>query len=178
VQSFSTILLPSHLTSCTASKPILYSGLAVGHHYTEIKSSIFPLLNLCSCCVACPVSDFRSFSTNIFFTGWGFQPHAQPPTWRTRVSLFVWVITFDLSGKWYHTNSVTTASTAIRIIWPHKHHHYVKVGIPSVGWNSYKNVSIVQNTQNKQLRFRTVFGWNHSHEEGTNGKRLCKCCLY
>jgi len=37
-------------------------------------------------------------STNIFFMGWGCQPHAQPPTWRTRISLFVWVITFDLTG--------------------------------------------------------------------------------
>jgi hypothetical protein len=25
-------------------------------------------------------------------------PQAKPPTWRTRVSLFVWVITLDLSG--------------------------------------------------------------------------------
>jgi hypothetical protein len=30
--------------------------------------------------------------------GWGCQPHVQTPTWRTRVSLFVWIITFDLSG--------------------------------------------------------------------------------
>jgi hypothetical protein len=29
-------------------------------------------------------------------TGWGCQPQAQPPTWRTRVSVFVRVITFDL----------------------------------------------------------------------------------
>lgn len=29
------------------------------------------------------VSNFRSFSTNIFFIGWGCQPHAQHPTWRT-----------------------------------------------------------------------------------------------
>jgi hypothetical protein len=38
------------------------------------------------------------FSEHRFFPGWGRYPHAQPPTWRTRVSLFVWVITFDLSG--------------------------------------------------------------------------------
>jgi hypothetical protein len=32
------------------------------------------------------------------FTGWGRQPHAKPPTWRARVFLSVWIITFDLSG--------------------------------------------------------------------------------
>jgi hypothetical protein len=61
------------------------------------------------------------------------QPHHQPPTWRTRVPLLVWVTTFDLSGTWCHSSSITTASTALRIIWPHKPHHYVKVEIPSVG---------------------------------------------
>jgi len=30
--------------------------------------------------------------------GWGCEPHAQPPTWRTSVFLLVWVIIFDLSG--------------------------------------------------------------------------------
>jgi hypothetical protein len=35
------------------------------------------------------------FGTNYFY---GVGLSAQPPTWRTRVSLFVWVITLDLSG--------------------------------------------------------------------------------
>jgi hypothetical protein len=39
-------------------------------------------------------------------------PH--PPTSRTRISLFVWVITFDLSGTGDHTSSYTTASIALR----------------------------------------------------------------
>jgi len=39
------------------------------------------------------VFNFRRFSRNIFFIGWGCQPHSQTPTWRTRVFLFVWVIT-------------------------------------------------------------------------------------
>jgi len=39
------------------------------------------------------VPNFRSFSTNTFFMGWCCQPHTQPPTWRTSVSLFVSVIT-------------------------------------------------------------------------------------
>jgi hypothetical protein len=34
---------------------------------------------------------------NIFvFTGLGCQPNAQPPTWRTRVSLLDWNLTLDL----------------------------------------------------------------------------------
>jgi len=31
--------------------------------------------------------------------------------------------------------------------------------------------------QNKTLHFRSIFRWNCSPEEGTNGKHLCKCCL-
>jgi hypothetical protein len=46
------------------------------------------------------------FPNNKFFTVWGCQPHAKPPTWRTRVSLFVWVITLDLSGMVGPTSSL------------------------------------------------------------------------
>jgi hypothetical protein len=46
------------------------------------------------------------------FTEWGHQP----PTWRARVSLFVWIITFDLSGMGDPTSSYTTAGIALRII--------------------------------------------------------------
>jgi hypothetical protein len=65
-----------------------------------------------------PVSNFRSFSTEHFFMGWGCQPHTQPPTWRTRVSLFVWVITSDLSGMGCSISSYGNASIALRIVWP------------------------------------------------------------
>jgi hypothetical protein len=75
------------------------------------------------------------FSQRVFFMGWGCQPHAQPPTWRTRVSLLVWAITFDLSGKGNPTSRYATAGTAFRIIWPRKPRHYVKVETPS-GWTS------------------------------------------
>ena len=37
---------------------------------------------------------------------WGCQPYAQPPTWRTRISLLVWVITLDLSGMGGPTISI------------------------------------------------------------------------
>jgi hypothetical protein len=35
----------------------------------------------------------------------GLLAHAKPPTWRTSVSLFVWVITLDLSGMGGPTSS-------------------------------------------------------------------------
>jgi len=44
------------------------------------------------------------------------QPHAQPSTWGARVSLFVWVITFDLSGIGGPTSSYRIASIPLRII--------------------------------------------------------------
>ena len=47
-----------------------------------------------------------TFVTVSFFTGWGCYPHANPPTWRTRVSVFVWVITFDMSGMEGPTTSI------------------------------------------------------------------------
>jgi hypothetical protein len=36
------------------------------------------------------------FRNKLIFYGVGLS--AQPPTWRTRVSLFVWIIPLDLSG--------------------------------------------------------------------------------
>jgi hypothetical protein len=39
--------------------------------------------------------------------------HAQPPTWRTRVSLFVWLLPLDLSGMGDSTSSYATAGIAL-----------------------------------------------------------------
>jgi hypothetical protein len=50
------------------------------------------------------------------FTGWGRQPHAQPPTWMAMVSIFVWIITFDLSGMGDPTSSYATDGIALRIV--------------------------------------------------------------
>jgi hypothetical protein len=66
-------------------------------------------------------------------TGWGRQPHAQSPTWRASVSPFIWIITFDLSGMSDPTSSYATAGIPLRIIWPRKPHHCVRVGIPTGG---------------------------------------------
>jgi hypothetical protein len=57
---------------------------------------------------------------------------AQPPTWRIRVSFFVWVIIFDLSGMGGPASGYATAGIALRIIWLRKPHHYDKVEIPSL----------------------------------------------
>ena len=161
--------LPSHLTSCAANKSIIYSCItSIGFCSVPILyidstfhiSTSWSLFMLCCLCF-CPVSNFRGFSTNTSFTGWECQPHAQPPTWRTRVSLFVQVITFDLSGTWYHTSSVTTASKALGIIWPRKPHHYVKVGC-----NSYKN-----------FRFLWLCFMNIRWRERTNKMQLIRCLL-
>jgi hypothetical protein len=51
-----------------------------------------------------------------FFKVRGRQPLAQPPTWRSRVCLLVWIIPFDLSGMGGPTGSYATAGIALRVI--------------------------------------------------------------
>jgi hypothetical protein len=52
----------------------------------------------------------RSFSTKHFlWAGVGLSALCQTPNHRARVSLFVWVITFDMSGMGCSTNSYATA---------------------------------------------------------------------
>jgi hypothetical protein len=69
------------------------------------------------------------FETNPSFTEWG-QPHAQPPTWRTRVSIFC----LGHHGVQHGSPcSYATAGIDLRILSPRKPRHYVKVGIPSAG---------------------------------------------
>jgi hypothetical protein len=50
------------------------------------------------------------FETLIFFTVRGHQTLAQSPTWRTRVSLLVWIIPFDLSCMGGPTSSYLTTA--------------------------------------------------------------------
>jgi hypothetical protein len=49
------------------------------------------------------------------------------------MSLFVWAITFDISGWGDPASSYATAGLALRIIWPYNPHHYVKVEASSGG---------------------------------------------
>ena len=74
-----------------------------------LTSKIFP--SLCLGFLACV----------FFFPGWwGAGPSTQPQTWRTSVSVFVWVLSFNLSGKGDPTSSYTSASIALWIIAPRK----------------------------------------------------------
>ena len=133
---FSALLLhPLIPSSCNASLWTTSAHLALGHvrtfHVPKINS--FSLQPGC-CLFVKPIRGIWGFLNANSFPWWGHHPHAQPPTWRrTRVSLFVWVITFDLSGLGDPASSYATASLALRIIWPHKPHHYVKVGTCSGG---------------------------------------------
>jgi hypothetical protein len=56
-----------------------------------------------------------------------------PPTWRTRVSLFVWLLPLDLSGMGDTTSRYATAAIALRISGALKPNHHDKVETPSVG---------------------------------------------
>jgi hypothetical protein len=71
----------------------------------------------------------KSFSTVKAFYGVGPSTSRPTPTWRARVSVSVWIITFDMSGMGDLTSSYATASIALRIVSPRKPHHYVKVRI-------------------------------------------------
>jgi len=73
------------------------------------------------------------FCQDVSLNRCGCQPHTQPSTWRTRVSLLDWVITCHVSDMGGSASSCVTSGIALRNIWPHKPYHYIKVGIPSVG---------------------------------------------
>jgi hypothetical protein len=72
------------------------------------------------------------------FTGWGRQPHAQPSTLRTRVSLLVWHLPRNLSGTGDPTSSYAAAGIALEFIGAHKPPHpatecFRQCGDPSRG---------------------------------------------
>jgi hypothetical protein len=73
------------------------------------------------------------FLNNLVFMVRGCQSHAQPPTRRTRVSLFVWLLALDLSGMGDPTSSYATVGIALRVSGALKPHHHDKVETPSVG---------------------------------------------
>jgi hypothetical protein len=58
---------------------------------------------------------------------------ASRPIWRTRVSLFVWLLPLDLSGMGDPASNYATAGIALRVSGALKPHHHEKVEIPSVG---------------------------------------------
>jgi hypothetical protein len=68
---------------------------------------------------------YRLFNKFVF-TGLGCQPNAEPPTWRTRVSLLVWNLTLDLSGLGDPASSYATAGIALEITGARKPHRQDK----------------------------------------------------
>jgi hypothetical protein len=52
-----------------------------------------------------------------FFMGLECQPNAQPPIWRTRVSLFVWNLTLDLSGMGGPASSYAVQCICLLYFW-------------------------------------------------------------
>jgi len=66
-----------------------------------------------------------------FFRGEGAGLASNPPTWRARVSLFVWLLPFDLSGLGVPAGSYATAGIALGVMEALKLPHHVKVETPS-----------------------------------------------
>jgi hypothetical protein len=65
---------------------------------------------------------FRSLPTSKILTWLSCLPHARPPTWKTRISRFVWVIYFDLSftaGSTYSFQDHLTTERILQWYWTH-----------------------------------------------------------
>jgi hypothetical protein len=88
------------------------------------------------------------FLNNLIFMVWGCQPHTQPPTWKTRVSLFAWLLPLNLSGLGGPTSSYATAGIALRVSGVLKPHHHDKMGIASVG----KSITMASKNHKLQLQ--------------------------
>jgi hypothetical protein len=70
---------------------------------------------------------------NLVFMVWGCQARDQFPSWRTRVSLFVWLLPLDLSAIGAPNSSYATAGIALRVSGALKPYHHDKMETPSVG---------------------------------------------
>ena len=77
-----------------------------------------------------------SFSMCVFFRLMGCWPIDPTQTWRTSVSIFVWVLSFDLSAKGGPTSSYATAGIAFWIIAPRKPPY--PTNMPSSRWRYSK----------------------------------------
>jgi hypothetical protein len=67
------------------------------------------------------------------FNFYGVRLLISPPTWRTRVSLILWLLPLDLSGMGAPTSSYATAGISLMVSGALKPHHHDKVETPSVG---------------------------------------------
>jgi hypothetical protein len=94
------VFIRGPLFSC-AVWPLLFLLCHMYHHTTGTTAL----------CEPWPSSGFLN---NLIFTVWG-QPHAQPLTWRTRVSLFIWLLPLGLPGLGGPTSSYSTTAIALRV---------------------------------------------------------------
>jgi hypothetical protein len=74
------------------------------------------------------------FLNKIIFYRMGLLAPSQPPSWRTRVSLLVWTLPFDLTSMGDPDGSLTTTGIAVWVRVAHKPHHHNKVETPLGGY--------------------------------------------
>jgi hypothetical protein len=169
-----TTLFLGLLMNQSCSLMLLESDSGACCLHTETACSKFPLENPCSCWVIFVVSirfpTLKASQQNIFM-GWG-QPYAQAPTWRCRVSFFVWVITLDLCGMRGPTSSNATTSIVPRIIWLRRLHHYIKVGIPSMGRYLSTDLSMLSGAEDDSNDITLMKRWEVSVMASTSFSQL------
>jgi hypothetical protein len=98
----------------------------------DLTSPIPCTADPCSWWLVFFVSSFRSPQITYFY-GVGFSATCPTANLEDQGILFCLGHHLDLSGMVGPTSSYATASIALRIIGPHKPHHYIKVGAPLVG---------------------------------------------
>jgi hypothetical protein len=88
--------------------------------------------------MSCPVDILPSVQFSLYdfpqqedFTRLESQSTAQPPTWRTRVPLLFWSLSFDLSAKGDPTSSYATGGIALQVIGVFKLPYHDKVEAPA-----------------------------------------------
>ena len=116
---FSVMLLCQACTFFVARARILVLQFQRVFGCSMHQSHPFPYSWIDLCLSVLPEVSPKFFQHELFME-WGWQPQAKPPTWRTRLSHFIWVITFDLSSMGGPTRSYATTSIALRILWPCK----------------------------------------------------------
>jgi hypothetical protein len=116
----SIMSFPCHLVSCNAVTSSRYCFSC------DSNNKNAPVLNCVRTFHVLKVKSFsytyqslrgfsEVFTTSAFLPGeMSLTPNPQPSIWRTRVSLYVWVIAFDLSGMGSPTSNCATAGIALR----------------------------------------------------------------
>jgi hypothetical protein len=93
------------LTTSSSTGPTAHCGLWPVEEDPSIVSYLSPTLSIIVKSIQFfPSFDFRN--NKFFYCMVLLASRQTPPTWRTRVSLFVWAITLDLSGMGDPTSSI------------------------------------------------------------------------